>query len=440
MEKPKTIYVYEYGTLKVGEVYNGNTFRETHFDLLAQYLTINPKCRFFSLLHRRVKFCNYVGVIKVGEISIEILPKTDKHEETEEVWQSVLINMLAISLQVEAKTTTTADIQIKRHNVLETYIQLFLDEVKRIVHHGLVKKYRQNMSNQTSLKGKLLLHKHALKNLVHAERFYVSHSVYDRDNVYNYILQKTLSGIKNLNVSVDLNQSCKSLLLDFPDCTPVGISEKLFQKLSFNRKTERYRTAIQLARIILLNYHPDIKGGNNNVLAIMFDMNHLWENFVYWSVKRASSNTEFELAVKAQQKALFWQHPEEWSLRIKPDLVLDLKKDGVTKSFILDTKWKYESETSIEDIRQMFAYSHYFSRENTYLIYPNKLDQSVRLEQGYFYSPGLKTFSSKTCGTGFINVIVDHKLNRDIGHSLLNELFASNSATPAGQKTTPSIQ
>jgi 5-methylcytosine-specific restriction enzyme subunit McrC len=432
MAKVKPIYVYEYGALSVGSSYNGQEFRQAHFDLLATYLTQNPKCGFYSLLHKRVKFCNYVGVIKVADIIIEVLPKTDKHEESEEVWQSVLLNMLAVSLQVEAKTTTNAEIQIKRHSVLETYVQIFLDEVRQIIHHGLVKKYRQHIGNQNALKGRLLIQQHVSRNITHAEHFFVSHTVYDRDNVYNYILAETMHCIRSLNVSDHLNQGASSQLIDMPECKPARINEKLFERLTFDRKTEQYKTAIQLARIILLNYHPDVKGGTNNVLAIMFDMNHLWENYVYWNLKRKSPNTEYEVTVKAQEKTLFWQHPEEWDLRLKPDLVLDIKKDGITKSFILDTKWKYRSDTSVEDVRQMFAYSHYFSRENTYLIYPHKLDQSVLLEQGYFYSPGLTKFSSKTCGTGFINVIVDHKLNRDIGSSLVKELYESIPTVSAG--------
>lgn len=421
MAKPNTIYVYEYGTLKVGGIYNGRVFEETHFNLLAKYLTENPFCAFFSLLHQRVRFANYVGVIKVGDLTIEVLPKTDQHEEEDEVWQRVLINMLAISLQVEAQATTHADIQIKSHSVLETYIQLFVDEVRSIVHEGLVKKYRRNVSNQTALKGRLLIHQHVVKNLVHAERFYVQHTVYDRDNVYNFILRETLRCIDGLNISSGLSQSCKSLLIDFPECRPVRISEKLFQKLAFDRKTERYKTAIQLARIILLNYHPDIKGGHNHVLAIMFDMNRLWEIYLYWSLKRAHSS-DYKVEVRRNQHALFWQHPDQRRLRLNPDLLVDIRQSGTTHSFILDAKWKYDAQTSMGDVRQMFAYTHYFSRDTSFLIYPGRLAQTVDLRPGHFYLPGSTALSGRTCGIGFVDVIRDKNLNRDVGVQLVAKL------------------
>jgi 5-methylcytosine-specific restriction enzyme subunit McrC len=223
VDRPKTICVYEFGSLHIGEGYNGVEFRTDHLDLLSRYITLNPKPQIFSLLHKRVKFSSYVGVIKVGDITIEVLPKTDRHQEKDEVWQSVLINMLAVSLDVKANTTTDADIHMRRHSVLETYIQLFIDEVRTLVHHGLLKKYRGNVGNQNALKGRLLIHQHISKNLVHAERFYVSHTVYDRDNVFNFIISKALECIKSLNVSSGLNQSAVSLLIDFPKCKPVRI-------------------------------------------------------------------------------------------------------------------------------------------------------------------------------------------------------------------------
>ena len=86
----------------------------------------------------------------------------------------------------------------------------------------------------------------------------------------------------SLGLSADINNRFLFLLEFFPECKSVKVSEKLFQRLVYSRKTERYRQAIELARIILLNYHPDLKGGSYNILAIMLDMNHLWESYIYY--------------------------------------------------------------------------------------------------------------------------------------------------------------
>lgn len=418
----KVISVFEHGWLKVGESYDDVTFDFKYFDSLAKYATQNTPCLFYSLYHNRIRFNQYVGVIKIGDLTIQVLPKVDKHEESPQAWQQVLVKMLQVSLQVEAKTTTHAFVDKKHHSVLEAYFDLFLTEVEKLIHHGLVKKYRQQVSNQNSLKGKLLIGHQITKNLVHAERFYVNHTIYDRDNLYNYLLFETLNCITRLQVSDHVHSRAKTILFDFPECSSVKISEKLFEHLRYDRKTERYQTAIELARIILMNYHPDIKGGDNNILAIMFDMNVLWENYVYWLLKKAANKLEPNFSVKPQQKRLFWKHPENGNLRLKPDILLEI--GGCGQKIVLDTKWKYRSDTSIEDVRQMYAYGQYFEAQKNFLLYPERLNgELVKLKEGYFYMPGTNKMNmDQRCGLIFIDILANGELNFKIGKNILENI------------------
>src|SRR5690606_36361637 len=116
------------------------------------------------------------------------------------------------------------------------------------------------------------------------ERFYVKFSTYDKDHKIHQILFKALKLLNRINTNGVLSSRIGSLLLNFPEVVDIKISESLFDKLQFDRKTERYRIAINIAKLLLLNYHPDIKRGRNDVLALMFDMNVLWEQFVFASL------------------------------------------------------------------------------------------------------------------------------------------------------------
>lgn len=424
MDNGRTIQVFEFGWLIVNEKYGEKrdiVFKDAHFKLLARYLTENFNCPYYTVYFDRIRFANYVGVLKVGDLTIEVLPKTDKHEASKSQWQKVLLQMLAISLDVKAKTTTHADVILRSHSVLEAYLNLFLNETERLLHEGLVKKYRTDIGNKTSLKGKLLMHQHISKNLVHAERFYVAHQVYDRDNIFNSILSEALNCIRSLGASNSISKYCSTLLLNFPECRPINISQKLFERLQYNRKTERYRKAIELARIILLNYHPDVKGGSNNILAIMFDMNFLWESYIYKMLSKASRAIDKKCVVLDQQRTLFWKHPDKWSLNLVPDLLICF---GDSDRFILDTKWKYKKDTSPEDIRQMYAYGNYFRASRRYLLYPDKLEVPVVKKEGSFYKISEKEVSeSEKCGLIYADLLnKDNTLNMGIGLKILESI------------------
>lgn len=421
---PNTIQVYEYSWLNVGDKFGiGKTveFKNEHYLLLAKYLDEHSECNFFKIYLNRIRFANYVGVIKVGDLTIEVLPKTDRDDLGSNSWQQILLQMLEISINVKAKVTTFADIRIRKQNVLDAYFELFLKETENLLHHGLVKKYRDQVGDQKFLKGRLIINKQLSKNLIQAQRFFVSSTIYDRDNLYNGILYKTLSCISGLKHSLEITQLSNKLLLDFPECQDVVTNEFLFRKIKYDRKTARYRRAIELAKIILLNYHPDIKGGCNNLLAIMFDMNYLWENYIFHIIQKASTEKNLECMAFAQSSAAFWRHPDKWTLHLVPDIVIQ-KRDG--QIFILDTKWKYDSGTSPEDIRQLFAYGQYFAAKNRYLLYPTNAHTKVEKNDGPFYEPSGKLSLEETCGLIFIDPITeDGKLNLEVGKEILSSLF-----------------
>lgn len=423
MLRSRLIQVYEHSRINVGDKfdYNGDKveFTAIHLKSLAAYLTVNENCGYYKLLFNGVRFNQYVGIIQVDGLTIEVLPKTDKHNLDKGQWQKVLIDMLRISLHVEAKTTTVAATNINKLNILDAYLLLFLEEVESLMHGGLVKKYRKIQSNQNALKGRLLFGKHISKNLVHAERFYVEHTTYDHNNLYNAILYKALNTISGLSVSNTIRSKCNTQLLDFPECDDFRVSNTLFDRLKYDRKTNVYRKAIELARIILMNFHPDFKGGKNNILAIMVDMNELWENYIYFVLRKASH--DFGVFVYSQQWENFWKPDNGYYRTIRPDIVIEDKAND--KSVVLDTKWKYQSKPSVEDVRQMYAYGHYFEAYETYLVYPDQLDSNkVSLTGGIFAKPDVVSITNQACGLMKVDLINNGELNKNIGEIILQSI------------------
>ena len=177
--KKQLIQVFEHQKLRIGKKYKEVAFTQSHFDALVRYNEQYDN-RYFTPIHKGIKFSHYVGVIQVGQLTIEILPKTDKVEGNYAKWHTGLIGMLKICRYLKLESSTEANLKLQQATLLDLYIYTFLNEVELLLHKGLVKKYRLVQENKSVLSGSLQFQKHIIKNLVHKERFYIQHQTYDK--------------------------------------------------------------------------------------------------------------------------------------------------------------------------------------------------------------------------------------------------------------------
>lgn len=316
-----------------------------------------------------------MGIIQVDSLIIEVLPKTDQTNYIGH-WRKLLIGMLRAVKTLNVQTSSSSDLKLKSNSILDLYLEIFVTELEQLVHKGLIKQYRRQEENSLALKGKLIFTRHIQKNLIHQEQFYVNHQTYDRQNSFNQIIFKALQLVQNINTSVALQSRIGSLLLNFPELDDIKVCEDTFTRLQFNRKTECYREAINISMLLLLNYHPDISRGRNHVLALIFDMNSLWERFVLCSLKKYAPE---DYLIKGKMKKTFWESELKTKVGMEPDIVI-LQGE---KTYILDTKWKMinGNRPSDDDLKQMYVYTKYFESSYTALVYP---DDSYASSHGSF--------------------------------------------------------
>ncbi len=354
---------------------------------------------FFKLIYNGVQFNEYVGVLQVGGSLIEVLPKTDNQPGTQaekKRWRSILIDMMRAVGGFDIQATSEANLRIKPNTILDLYFDLFIREIAYLQHTGLAKQYRKTEGNSTALKGSLQFARNIQQNLIHQERFYVRHTVYDVEHQLHMILYKTLRLLSQINTVAEMHSRIGSMLLSFPEMPDIKVSEALFEKLTFNRKTQRYKKAIEIAKLLLLNYHPDVQKGRNNVLALMFDMNVLWEQFLYVSLRGLR---EEGVSIFQQWPKKFWKPEKGRHSRLEPDIWIHQEGGNI----ILDTKWKNLNgkNPSPEDLRQMYAYFDYFGATKAALVYPGETSSET---SGLFYSPITDEMTKKSCSVVLLAV------------------------------------
>ena len=396
MPKPIALTVFEHNTLTVGR-----DLEQKQYDALVQYNDRHEK-KYFKVGYKKVTFTSYVGVIQVGRLVIEVLPKADRNASDRDTqkWHTVLLQLLRYAGYLSLHEGDAALQRLRRSGVLDIYLYAYLQEVSSLVHEGLLKKYRRIEGNQKTLNGRLLIEKHLSANRFHRERFYTQHTVYDTNHVLNGILKAALLIVRDTSLSADIHRGASRLLLWFESVDPWLSDEQAFDDLIFNRKSTRYKEAIRLARMIILQYNPCFQAGGESVLAILFDMNILFEKFIYRMLKRREPVFSSKgLKITAQNRRLFWEHKT-----IRPDILVSFYKDGRPVRIVIDTKWKVVGETapSDEDLRQMFTYNIQFGANHSLLVYPHAGQSNLGTR---FYAPGhIPVVFSHGCELYFVDI------------------------------------
>ncbi|MBT7826138.1 MAG: hypothetical protein HN600_06045 [Bacteroidetes bacterium] len=293
-------------------------------------------------------------------------------------------------------------------STLNNFIEYFLNEVESLLYKGLTKTYHNIEENKPVLKGRLVFNKHITKNIINKERFFTNHQVYDYENILNQILLEAISILKSTNIRPSFSDKINKILLLFPEIKQCRITYKTFETIKYNRKTERYRAAISLAQLIILNYCPDIKVGRNNVLALLFNMYDLWQEFIYKMLLKDQEKENYTVKYEYQNSMKYWSSTQMRDKSIRPDFIIEKEK----QTYVLDTKWKIINDKgpSDSDLHQMFVYNHHVSANRSMLLYPDIGNHVVIIKGSYnlpIYNEDGNIKTEHHCQLGFVKPFIE---------------------------------
>jgi 5-methylcytosine-specific restriction enzyme subunit McrC len=133
-------------------------------------------------------------------------------------------------------------------------------------------------------------------------------------------------------------------------------------------------------------------------LALLFDMNALWEDYVAALLRRAAPA---QVTVSSQHSRVFWRSTGS-GRTLRPDLIVGRRDEAVPRA-VIDTKWKVppHGRPSSGDLKQMFAYNELFGCRRSVLLYPrgDVLQESVL---------GVFQVGGHTCETRYVSAVDGH--------------------------------
>ena len=328
---------------------------------------------------------NYVGVLQTKSgLTIEILPKIADKNDAERS-KAVFIKMLRTLKNFPFKSSNLASLKTQNLPLLEIFISMFLCELEALVKRGIKSDYVALEENLNFLKGKLNINEQIKRNSIHKERFYVEYNEFLSDIKINRIIKTTLKFLYKKSNSSKNQQKIRELLFIFDEVLECEDYKNFFAKLVINRQVKHYEQTLLWCKIFLLGNSFTPHKGDDLALALLFDMNALFESYVGNFIKKSFPGT----ILQHSEKHLV-EDPKSFKLR--PDIFLKGK-------FIADTKWKIISsrdDISQADLYQLYAYGKKHPCDGKlHLIYPKiddirqktmkfRYDDETQLEILYF--------------------------------------------------------
>lgn len=397
------------------KVFEGGTLTVDHDGLLSRDLETLDRfeeangLQAFQVGLKKVRIGGYVGIFASGDLLIEILPKaepksTPENDALYRKWSSAFLRMLSVVYDLPLNDAGRYAQEDSEGNLLEIFLNHFLDEAEMLARHGLARGYRRTVERRTSVCGKVVTAGIGIEYIVHKEQLLCEFDVYDKATIHNRLIASALAALKHLPVSTALAERAGRIAETYPEPGVISPTERLFDSLALDRRTAAYARALEYSRLILLRFVPAQRPGERESLSLLFKMNDLFEGYIGTLTRRAARKHGWHASLQSSKR--FWERRT-----IRPDIILDTPNGRI----ILDTKWKVlrTAAPSVEDVRQMYAYNRFFKADRAYLVYPQVYDHPNRI--GLYHDPDHKL----SCGLFFVPLFEDGLLMSSVGEMLI---------------------
>ncbi len=325
----------------------------------AEYLKLTSKKGFGKVLQAQ----NYVGLIQTKDATtIEIIPKIQNICEEES--KKILLKMLKTLKKSPFKTLEEAKLKSSKLPLFEIFISMFLEELTLLVRKGIRSDYLAKEENLHFLKGKLNIAKQIQQNAIHKERFFVEYEEFSSDRVENRLIKTTLEFLYKKSKLNKNQQRIREFLFVFDDVSSSKNIKNDLKSVKLDREMREYEQILLWSKTFLLGNSFSPHSGKDIALALLFDMNLLFESYVGAYLKKKGFD------VRAQDKGKYLvEQPNRYALR--PDFVLNKDTEN---EIVADTKYKNikeQKDISQTDMYQLYAYgTKYKQTKQLYLIYP----------------------------------------------------------------------
>ncbi|WP_303492982.1 McrC family protein [Saccharophagus degradans] len=324
---------------------------------------------------------NYCGLVCLGDVTLEILPKISDTETPSESARISLIRMLKVAGLLKLHRPGSAGIAVKNCSLLDVFISDFCELVAREIARGAAKRYVTVEENLRVVRGKLKVTQQLKSNLAHKERLYCEYDELSEDNIINQSIRYALQIVSKKAIQPAVKKHVLEQLNRFEHISPVQLSADQVENIDLNRNERRFSDILKYCELFIRTLAPTNSAGKQDVFSLLFDMNQLFEAWVCSMIRPLAHEMGLTLRTQGPRKYLAYREDIQSKVfQMKPDITL-LDKAGQVV-LIADAKWKILADDekklgiSQADMYQLSVYGNRYQCGSLALVYPRIQPQS----------------------------------------------------------------
>ncbi|MDC1395608.1 McrC family protein [Bacteroidia bacterium] len=366
--------------------------------------------QFFSFYDTYVKAGKYIGSIKYGQQTVQIIPKTleaglARYSESKllDLANKNLLWWLSRCSKIKFPKTFS-DWDTREFSFLDILIHLFAALTRDDLIYNKHQAYINKEEPIGTLRGRIDFAKYATN--YYTGNAHVLPCVYDSleiDNLYNQVIKFTAKLLLQNTSNEDITKALQEITWILDDVEDVFLTAKDCERIIVSPLNDNMQIILDYCKMFLSGMSIKVADNDLEIFTFLIPSEKLFEDFIFGFIK---DEFEYSPGIKSIQKEgnqdgkripLALEKDEHdrvvnHSFRLKPDIYIS-KTGG---DIILDTKYKViytkdealeadrkKSLVSISDVYQMLAYTVRLDVKTCHLLYPGSLDTAHKLGTHY---------------------------------------------------------
>lgn len=347
----------------------------------------------FETRNRRLYARGVVGVIDIGELIVEILPKTRDGDSPSD-GATFLGNLLRYSGQKNSFGLTMAGIASGDGGLLEVILAWAARTVSFHLHDGVPRRYTERVESSTAVRGRVELRHLVRQRPGRAFELTIRHAPLCEDNSVSRVIRWLVGEIGKRTRRLSTRALCLQLLQLLSHVAPLTPTTADIERLTLSSMESPWSPIIGLARMFLAQGQPDpTRGGHLPAVAILFTLHDLFETAIRRVLSEGLHVHELVLQRNSGQ-LLHSTIGGPGLLSLRPDYRIGSSSSAPAK-IVGDAKWKrlFDGPKPLNlregDVYQVATYMAALRAEAGFIISPLLESELEPLRRSIFTAAGL---------------------------------------------------